>query len=1192
MATYEGNGGATNAEDMESSKMNLLTFDGGGIRGYSSLLVLRQLMDRIAKLETSPWVGETDFDETANNSHGENARGSNLHGTKRILPCDYFDYIGGTSTGGLIAIMLGRLRMTADECLQEYKRIGNEVFGKPRLLHRLTFGLAKRSKYDHTALERVFKSVLEKRTSDGPDAPFESSVSGARTFVFASQLQGDNYQLATFRTYEKGAIEENQESVSQQTVESQSPAKSSLGALSTSSLGGRSTDPSPHHAVRIWEVARASTAAPFFFSPLRLAGPSGQQTTYVDGGISVRNPTIEAIREVENGVGSQRVGTVVSLGNGRPALSSRGSTDIIASRLIKHSLISDIDDVHRRVSRIAERDGFSYFRFEGSMGAEDISLDKYLPSKSNSGRSDFDGGLAALGDEILRDCAAQLVAGRRKRQGIRNRSRYAAQPAQDKGLDGRAVSEPEPTIVAAPPEPSSGASSLASTPVSLLHDGPGADALRALFDPKAYFTEMDTLESQVLSMCDLRGLVDLDSSTDVLSISRIHETPTVTGDAEASAIPHTMQQLCITAVTGVLNALKLMQQQSFCGPAIVVLAMDYTRRDVVRATTLAISDVARFGEALEQRAIDQPLCVRYATELLRCFGARFGHVIATSHDRDTDTFWIRMHCTCALLALAVRSYAGSHRSSVTTVIGSHGKESIKLDMQTNPESQQQLYFRRQPLACLHEYLGGPVWVFGQAAQSAPSYLAITLDQFSSLWGPLLAIPAPTDPHRLLGIRTERGLLLHSGSPKSSGDDAEYPLRWQHMDYHEIEDILTLVSDTSKDMLWFPVDGVYLIGHPQDRGLLPESADQRSTGTGLVLEAEPPFVRHGLRCNAKCSFTFADFKHRHYAQIRLARTERDRMKLDAIQATLTVPAAKFVVPGFGATFKSVPGRKLKDSVLLFCSIASEDPEWLDGILNYRVGLEYSACSRNAQRITLLEALKLAFPQATQRLQEAYDGRKGEVIMPYLEFLKDTGIDDRGRLQVLFSDASGVPHIYEEGSGLPNWMAMLQDDLKNACFAVLSPRCLEFTERDKARIVRSICSRKPKIISTLAVPVFSTKINIRTFVPEPHKYDVASGSYSLRPGTRMSLGSGESDVGSMEIRSNPHKHRAGQMAYFSPYSFADRAVYLVSRALTDKAHGPNDEVVNMDLVSKYTVSVFITDQLPHAFHFGFRRGQEDF
>ncbi|KAM0321483.1 hypothetical protein ACHAQA_010097 [Verticillium albo-atrum] len=31
-------------------------------------------------------------------------------------PCDYFDLIGGTSTGGPIAVVLGRLRMSVDDC--------------------------------------------------------------------------------------------------------------------------------------------------------------------------------------------------------------------------------------------------------------------------------------------------------------------------------------------------------------------------------------------------------------------------------------------------------------------------------------------------------------------------------------------------------------------------------------------------------------------------------------------------------------------------------------------------------------------------------------------------------------------------------------------------------------------------------------------------------------------------------------------------------------------------------------------------------------------------------------------------------------------------------------------------------------------------------------------------------------------
>lgn len=62
----------------------LLSLDGGGVRGLSSLLILREIMEEIQR--------QSDAEDIP-------------------LPCQYFDLIGGTSTGGLIAIMLGRLRM-------------------------------------------------------------------------------------------------------------------------------------------------------------------------------------------------------------------------------------------------------------------------------------------------------------------------------------------------------------------------------------------------------------------------------------------------------------------------------------------------------------------------------------------------------------------------------------------------------------------------------------------------------------------------------------------------------------------------------------------------------------------------------------------------------------------------------------------------------------------------------------------------------------------------------------------------------------------------------------------------------------------------------------------------------------------------------------------------------------------------
>lgn len=85
----------------------ILSLDGGGVRGLSSLLILRSIMEEIVRRTN----------------------------TAEALPCQYFDLIGGTGTGGWIAIMLGRLRMVmafsseliAIVCRRMYRRVHRPI---------------------------------------------------------------------------------------------------------------------------------------------------------------------------------------------------------------------------------------------------------------------------------------------------------------------------------------------------------------------------------------------------------------------------------------------------------------------------------------------------------------------------------------------------------------------------------------------------------------------------------------------------------------------------------------------------------------------------------------------------------------------------------------------------------------------------------------------------------------------------------------------------------------------------------------------------------------------------------------------------------------------------------------------------------------------------------------------------------
>lgn len=85
-------------------------------------------------------------------------------------PADHFDLICGTGTGGLIAIMLGRLRLDLETCKEVYVRMTRKVFETDKTIAGIPYRstLFKASKLEEAIKECVREHTLvEKEGNDG-----------------------------------------------------------------------------------------------------------------------------------------------------------------------------------------------------------------------------------------------------------------------------------------------------------------------------------------------------------------------------------------------------------------------------------------------------------------------------------------------------------------------------------------------------------------------------------------------------------------------------------------------------------------------------------------------------------------------------------------------------------------------------------------------------------------------------------------------------------------------------------------------------------------------------------------------------------------------------------------------------------------------------------------------------------------
>lgn len=85
----------------------LLSLDGGGVKGISSLVILQAIMEAVKEKEIKEKVNTSDEER---------------------LPINYFHLAAGTSTGGLIALMLFRLSMSTSDAIVAYQDMASKIF--------------------------------------------------------------------------------------------------------------------------------------------------------------------------------------------------------------------------------------------------------------------------------------------------------------------------------------------------------------------------------------------------------------------------------------------------------------------------------------------------------------------------------------------------------------------------------------------------------------------------------------------------------------------------------------------------------------------------------------------------------------------------------------------------------------------------------------------------------------------------------------------------------------------------------------------------------------------------------------------------------------------------------------------------------------------------------------------------------
>ncbi|OAG09112.1 FabD/lysophospholipase-like protein [Paraphaeosphaeria sporulosa] len=381
----------------------VLSLDGGGIRGLSSLYILQHLMQKVMieeerqERESVPNELDALAASSSNQSHSAARERSASDQHQDLRPCHYFDFMIGTSTGGLIAVLLGRLRLDIDTCIRIYEQIGTYIFGSRRWWGLLT-------KYDHRRMKRAIKKVLQVYCEEHAQNRQCRGDDLLRQYDFSHHdgpYKNHSCKVALMSIREGDRRHHTQDK--QYLFRSYDHVKAPPEQYNRSNDLELNPGTVQDNATTIWEACRATSAAPLYFNKMTIRG-----VRYMDGGVGANNPAGYALNEAQQMTSrggkadsNRKPAALISVGTGHkdPQSRFRNIFDIITWA---RKRITDTEEAHINTEGRCKELNVPYCRFDVQEGLSKMKLDECRQKKAKKVKKDEKGKMAVNGDTAVK----------------------------------------------------------------------------------------------------------------------------------------------------------------------------------------------------------------------------------------------------------------------------------------------------------------------------------------------------------------------------------------------------------------------------------------------------------------------------------------------------------------------------------------------------------------------------------------------------------------------------------------------------------------------------------------------------------------------------------------------------------------------------------------------------------------------